>query len=114
MLVLTALAPIVALIALWRYRHSSMYAWTVAGFLSYLIGVMVLTVVLNVPINNEMLAWDPSAPPANWADLRDQWDLLNTIRTPISFFAFFAYLRAMRLMARTDATADARAQMHAA
>lgn len=104
-LVLSALAPLVALVALWRRRRSPLFVWTLVAFVVYALFVMVYTVVLNVPLNNAVLGWDPSAPPADWTAVRDRWDLLNTIRTPLAFLSFFAYLRALVLMGRTDARA---------
>ncbi len=94
-LALTGIAPIVALVALRRHPRSAAFRWTAAAFAVYAIGVMAFTILLNVPINNEMLDWNAANPPADWADKRDQWDLLNTIRTPITIAAFVGYLLAV-------------------
>jgi uncharacterized membrane protein len=106
-LLLSALAPLVVLVALRRHRRSGVFRWVLVGFVVWILFVNVYTVVLNVPINNEMMTWDPANPPADWADARDRWDLLNTIRTPFAFFVFLAYLRAMQLMGRAETAAKA-------
>jgi len=107
-LALTALAPIAALIALRRHPRSAAFRWTAAAFAVYAVGVMAYTVLLNVPINNEMLDWNPASPPADWADKRDQWDLLNWIRTPVVIASFVGYLVALASLHRvgTESTAD--------
>lgn len=102
-LILTAVAPVVALIALRHRRRSAAWRWTAAAFALYLVGVMAFTIILNVPINNTMLAWDAANPPADWAQQRDRWDLLNTIRTPVTIAVFVGYLIGlMRLVGEQD------------
>jgi len=66
-----------------------------------------IPLVLNVPINNAILSWDPAAPPADWAQARDERDRLNAIRTPISVLAFVLYLAALTQPLRATATAPA-------
>ena len=34
---------------------------------------IVATIVLNVPINNQVQTWTPGSAPANWSALRDTW-----------------------------------------
>ncbi len=108
-LILTAVAPLVAPITLGvtRQWRTPVFALTLSAFLLYMLGVMVFTVVLNVPINNVILSWDPAAPPADWAQARDEWDRLNAIRTPISVLAFVLYLAALTQPLRATATAPA-------
>ena len=40
----------------------------------------VYSVLLPVPINNQVVRWQPDSLPANWRDLRKRWDLLHAIR----------------------------------
>jgi ABC-type branched-subunit amino acid transport system permease subunit len=42
---------------------------------------VVVTLVVNGPINLEQRNWNPTAPPADWASLRDRWQVAHTIRT---------------------------------
>lgn len=102
-LVLTALAPVVALVALRHRRTSTAWRLAALSFAVYLVGVMAYTILLNVPINNAMLAWDAANPPADWAELRDRWDLLNTIRTFVTIAAFVGYLVALLALVRDRA-----------
>jgi uncharacterized membrane protein len=110
-LILTAVAPLVALVALGvsgRVR-TRVFAATLAAFLLWMIFVMAFTVILNVPINNDVLSWDPAAPPAHWAQARDEWDRLNNIRTPIAILSFVLFIvaYALPLPARVEATQPA-------
>ena len=42
--------------------------------------ISVYSLVLPVPINNQVARWQPDTVPANWRDLRRRWDLLHAIR----------------------------------
>lgn len=56
------------------------------------IGDMLVTVLVNVPINREVQSWQPDAPPAEWKRLRDRWESFHSIRTLLIVpgFALFA------------------------
>jgi uncharacterized membrane protein len=102
-LLLTVLAPAVALVALRRQRRTRSWRWTAATYAVYLVGVVAYTIVLNVPINTTMLGWDPNALPADWTVQRDSWNLLNTIRTPIVIGTFVGYVVALMRLAEERA-----------
>jgi hypothetical protein len=42
--------------------------------------ISVYSVLLPVPINNQVARWQPDSVPANWRDLRRRWDVLHAIR----------------------------------
>ena len=42
--------------------------------------ICVYSLLLPVPINNQVARWRPDTVPANWRDLRRRWDLLHAIR----------------------------------
>jgi uncharacterized membrane protein len=42
--------------------------------------IRLYSVLLPVPINNQVARWKPDAVPPNWRDLRRRWDLLHAIR----------------------------------
>jgi uncharacterized membrane protein len=42
--------------------------------------ISVYSVLLPVPINNQVARWQPDSVSANWRDLRRRWDLLHAIR----------------------------------
>jgi uncharacterized membrane protein len=55
-----------------RLLIATLVCFVIAGF---------VTRFLNQPINAVVLTWSRSAPPSNWADLRDQWWRWHIIRT---------------------------------
>jgi uncharacterized membrane protein len=55
--------------------------WLIAGAALYLIGVVVVTVAGNVPLNNALEALDSTAlSPAAWADYAEPWLRWNHLR----------------------------------
>jgi Anthrone oxygenase len=42
--------------------------------------ISVYSVLLPVPINNQVARWQPDSVPANWRDMRRRWDLLHALR----------------------------------
>ena len=40
----------------------------------------IYSVLLPVPINNQIARWNPDSLPANWRELRRRWDTLHVIR----------------------------------
>jgi uncharacterized membrane protein len=66
-------------------------ALAVAGAVLYL-GVMVISLTKNVPINKWLAALDPRALPDNWAELdpRERWGSWNSRRTAFAVLGFAA------------------------
>ncbi|TDO55207.1 uncharacterized protein DUF1772 [Kribbella sp. VKM Ac-2571] len=54
---------------------------------------VVVTVVVNGPINLEQQGWTAQAPPADWARLRDRWQIAHAVRT-VALCAALGYLTA--------------------
>jgi len=49
--------------------------------LGFIVGDMAVTLAGNVPINKQVQSWKVAEPPPDWAELRDRWERLHTIRT---------------------------------
>ena len=49
--------------------------------------MIVYTVLLPVPINNQVARWQPESLPANWRALRRRWDALHTVRVGVLLVA---------------------------
>lgn len=56
--------------------------------LVFIVGDMAVTLVGNVPINKQVQSWNVAQPPAEWAELRDRWERLHTIRTVLIVSGF--------------------------
>ena len=49
--------------------------------------ISVYSLLLPVPINNQVARWQPDSVPPNWRDLRRRWDLLHAIRVAFLIIA---------------------------
>lgn len=70
---------------LWlQYRaRSKAFYWTLAGWVLFII-TLLITLIVEVPIDNQIEGWTVASLPANWQQLRDRWELFHTIRSWIS------------------------------
>jgi len=85
----TAIALVPAAVALARGQRALALAWLALG-LVYFGAVFWVTRSINIPINNAVAQWNPLAPPADWALLRDRWNEANLWRAVASAGCFFA------------------------
>lgn len=67
------------------------FALSLAG-LVFCVGDMLVTVLVNVPINKTVQTWHSDAPPAEWKLLRERWERFHSIRALLVVigFALFA------------------------
>jgi uncharacterized membrane protein len=52
------------------------------------IGVIVVTLVFNAPVNAAAATWDHASPPLDWESQREKWHLGQTVRTPLAVGSF--------------------------
>lgn len=76
---------------LWNESYSLML---LLGCLSYLVGVLFITIRFNVPMNNALKASDPQTDKAAalWATYLDRWVFWNHVRVVASFFAAVLFI----------------------
>ena len=74
------LASGLLLLILAREPRGRAFALTLVGLLCAVVALAV-TLLVNVPINAAQLAWSPQAPPADWAAIRDRWQVAHALRT---------------------------------
>lgn len=86
------------LLLLIRTLRTAAFALASIGVLC--IAVLISTTLLvNVPINAEiMTTWSVAAPPANWEQVRDQWNLFHSIRTVLAILAFGCQIVAVLML----------------
>jgi uncharacterized membrane protein len=75
---ITILLTVISALAQRKDRKAFVLLLVAAGFL-VISGL--ITRFGNQPINAMMMTWDIASPPANWADLRDQWWGFHRLRT---------------------------------
>ena len=79
---LASMLLVLALAWLGRGNPAALRFYGVALLLMVAAGL--LTRFGNQPINALVMGWNPSAPPEDWAALRDRWWMLHSLRTLIS------------------------------
>ncbi|MGW4475818.1 anthrone oxygenase family protein [Nonomuraea sp. NPDC004354] len=97
---LVAIAATATLLTmLWRRRPRRVAATAVA--LLCLLGAITTTLVVNVPINGQMIHEWPGRIPADWAQIRDRWNTWHVVRAALSIIALgcLAAARAPRFRA---------------
>lgn len=80
-------------LSLWFYENKKS-----AGFYSGLcslvlvVAVLIITLAVLVPIDNDIKTWTAAAIPDNWTDIRQTWKTYHAARTFLSLlsFAFFS------------------------
>jgi uncharacterized membrane protein len=67
-------------------KRSAAFALVVAGFL-LMVGALVVTLSIEVPIDNEIKVWTVTTLPADWQTMRDRWEFYHALRTFASIAA---------------------------
>jgi len=70
-------------------KRSAAFAFAVAG-VSLMVGVLVITLTVEVPIDNQIKTWTVATLPADWQMLRDRWEFYHALRTFLSIAALAA------------------------
>ena len=81
------LSGAVSLVLLRRDYKSSQFIFTAIATLCVL-AVIVMTRLVNVPVNEALMTWRVAAPPQNLMELWAPWERVHTIRTVVSMIGF--------------------------
>ena len=68
-------------------RERPSFYFYIGSFILMVIA-LVITVAVEVPIDNQIRMWTPETLPENWTALRSQWSLFHTLRTFTSILGF--------------------------
>jgi uncharacterized membrane protein len=89
-------SSLLLLIMLFRQRHGAAFTLALTS-LALMIGALVVTLAVNVPIDDQINQWTANTLPPGWTSTRDRWQLYHTIRTFVSIAALgFAVASALR------------------
>jgi len=94
----TALLSLVtAAAAIWNWSADGS-GWLLAGSVLYLVGIIAVTMVFNVPLNNALAAVDPAGGEgaAMWERYLDIWVKWNHVRTVAGIGALACFIVALR------------------
>ena len=56
--------------------------------LAYALGIVLFTRQVNLPLNHLTESWTPATLPADWAGVREAWNLANLWRSGLSLALF--------------------------
>ena len=89
LLPLALLSALVTLALLWRGARGAAFWWLLGGFL-LMVAALVITLAVEVPIDNQIQTWTAATLPADWRSIQSRWELWHTIRTFTSIAAVVA------------------------
>jgi len=91
------LSLITGVAAIWNWSAEGSN-WLLAGSLLYLVGIIAVTMVFNIPLNDAIAAADPASGEgaALWARYLDVWVKWNHVRTIAGLGALASFILALR------------------
>jgi uncharacterized membrane protein len=91
-------APILWLVILRSRRDSVEFKILVAAILSIAIGYTI-TLVFNVPVNDQLETWNAATPPPNAREIWNRWESAHVVRTAFWTAGFFLETLAIAIAA---------------
>jgi hypothetical protein len=79
LVILATVSQVVLLVQL-RSRGSGAFLASLIAFAMFLLAVAV-TLLVEVPIDNQIRSWTLSSLPADWRAIRDRWEAFHVLRT---------------------------------
>lgn len=73
--------------------------WLIAASFCGIVFAGVMTRLVNVPLNDLLMTWDASSPPANLKELWEPWERIDSIRTIVAVGVFTLEVIALSLRA---------------
>jgi uncharacterized membrane protein len=89
LLPLSLLSALATLALLWPRRRAAAFWWLLAGLL-LMVAALVVTLAVEVPIDNQIETWTATTLPGDWRSIQSRWELFHTIRTFASIAAVVA------------------------
>jgi hypothetical protein len=82
--------------------------WVLVAAFTLLLVVFATSLAISLPINGDQADWSVQAPPSDWADVRDRWQLAHLVRTVSAVLAFcsLAVAALVRTARSTNVQAD--------
>jgi uncharacterized membrane protein len=80
------------------YPDKSMWGfYSMIASLLLLIGSLVITTAIEVPINRQVVAWTDQNKPGDWRQLRGRWQYYNVVRVMLALLSFLLFAAAITL-----------------
>ena len=87
------LGLLILLISSWKTR--SVYFYCIFTALILFIAALIITLTIEVPIDNQIAKWTVETIPAGWRKIRDKWEFYHTIRTFVSLTVVIFFMMAL-------------------
>lgn len=88
MRVLMPLTLVVLLLLCIAYRKERPAVYALLGAFFLMIVTLLITLLVEVPIDNQIRTWTSTSIPDNWTDLRATWKQFHAYRTLTSILSF--------------------------
>jgi Anthrone oxygenase len=92
LMIATAVTTLVVVILLFGRR--AMAGWAALAGLLALVAVIVVTLAVEVPIDNQIKTWTIATLPPDWEAIRSRWASFHTLRTFLSLAGLAAIVGA--------------------
>jgi uncharacterized membrane protein len=89
LLPLALLSALATLALLWPVGRTAAFWWLAAGLL-LMVAALVITLAVEVPIDNQINTWTAATLPGDWRSIQARWERFHTIRTFLSIAAVVA------------------------
>jgi uncharacterized membrane protein len=99
LLPLALLSALITLVLLWQGGRTAPFWWLLAGFL-LMVAALVITLAVEVPIDNKIEVWTAATLPGNWRSIQSRWEAFHTIRSFLSIAAVVAATISLAVTAR--------------
>jgi hypothetical protein len=97
----TLLSAVPVLVALYRLHRRASFSLALVGA-GLLAVALIITLSVNVPIDNQIGRWTIDTLPPDWSSVRNRWEAYHAARTFVSLAGFGSALAAV-LWSREDA-----------
>ena len=86
------LGIILMFLSLWPERNKKTTAY-ILGWIGcmLIVAVLLITLVVLVPIDNDIKEWTASTVPSDWTDIRNKWSSYHVMRTFTSLASFACF-----------------------
>jgi uncharacterized membrane protein len=95
MRIIMPLCLVLMLLSWWWFPVRGIGAYLMLAAFVLMITSLLITLMVEVPIDNQLKTWTAEAVPANWENLRMTWDQWHTARTFTSLGAFALFTISM-------------------
>ncbi len=76
------------LLIILAFSQRSLPQYATLGGLAFFLAALLITLTVNVPLDQQIVQWNAANLPADWQNIRDRWELYHLLRTVASLLSF--------------------------